>query len=118
MPTPSPVKRRLVFSEILTSYLEKQRNELKGNQIKLQEFTKMVSPKDLKISRMIGEGSNFVSYKAIAQTKQNKSLKRVNNAMLGPCDNSRMCPGKIDTVTRNKIEYKKECYWQDEKLAH
>lgn len=75
----------------------------------------MVSPKDLKISRMIGEGSNFVSYKlyrkAIAQTKRNKSLKRVNNAMLGRAfleqdDNSRMCPGKIDTVTRNKIEYK------------
>lgn len=107
---PSPVRKKLIFSEILTSHLEKKKQSI-GNQKELQEFSRIVSPKELKKQRMVGAASKIVSYKLYRKSIENKgrkkSFKRINQSLLVrrflELDvNSRMCPGKRDYKTKKK----------------
>lgn len=124
---PTPVKRKLIFSDILTTHLEKKRTELKGDQKKLQEFSKIVSPEGLKKHKMIGKASPFISYKLYKKALNNKgrkkSLKNINNAIivrnfLELDINSRMCPGKKETVTKNKVKRQKRILLDTLKNLH
>lgn len=82
-----------------------------GNQKELQEFSRIVSPKELKKQIMVCAASKIVSYKLYRKSIENKirkkSFKRINQSLLVrrflELDvNSRMCPGKRYYKTKTK----------------
>lgn len=124
---PTPVKRKLIFSEMLTSHLKNKKQELKRNHGKLREFSKIVSPVALQKNKMIGEASSIVSYKQYKKSIKNqgrkKSVKNIDNAALvrGFLEldiNSRMCPGKKEYITKHKVRRQKRVLLDSLKNLH
>ncbi|KAK5640405.1 hypothetical protein RI129_011216 [Pyrocoelia pectoralis] len=123
------VKRQLIFGEVIKSQLSENFQNIAKNSIKeKQKFIKYTSGKIIKNYRFVQELNKcFGSYKlqrtqTSRKTLSHTKLKRtqLQNDLLKffeRDDNSRMCPGKKDTITVNKCKKQKR-YVITESLWH
>ncbi|MGL5028750.1 MAG: hypothetical protein ACRC6C_01280, partial [Wolbachia pipientis] len=113
------IKKRLVYAEVLDQQMTTSYNTLQGKS--KQVFSKMFfGGKILRKYRCLASAKSFLKYRALISHEESKtllyqrksikdydSIVRKVTQFLEKDENSRMCPGKRDTVTRNKVKKQK-----------
>lgn len=127
---PTPVKRRLIFSNELVMHLEKEKKAIKPKQKEYSLFSKMVASNRFKKLRVIKQASPLISYKMLRKitsgnTCRKKRRDSVLNSVIGLVKdfleedtNSRMCPGKKDVVIFRKKRAQKRLLLDSLKNLH
>lgn len=126
------VKKRLLFGEALVTQLKENRKEL-VDQKERQMFAKLLSGNILKKYRLMGKAKSFLSYKeqrnSLASKGKHYVRKKKSNSIsteiassvrhfLEEDVNSRMCPGKKDHKTKNKMKVQKRLLLDTLKNLH
>ncbi|KAK5648396.1 hypothetical protein RI129_003288 [Pyrocoelia pectoralis] len=108
------VKKKLLFHEALVSQISTNYSNLPKKKSTQKYFRDVLTGKILKKYKCMGE-LNFMSYKVKRSRRYNKTtaLKNIQALRLRVQDflekdiNSKLCPGKKDTVTRHKLKKQK-----------
>lgn len=111
---PVEVKKKLLFNEVLVSQISNNYSTLKHKQVNRKIFKNVLTGGLLKKYKCIGK-LDFMSYKVKKPKKytQKTEIKKIQALRIRVQDflekdiNSKLCPGKNDTVTRKKIKKQK-----------
>ena len=111
------VKRQLLFGEVLKSQLQYNYKNLGCSSKKKENFIQHTSGNIIKRYRLINETNKYFGSHKVQKDAPKRILTKVKRKHLNLMqtvknfyekdDNSRMCPGKKDTITVNKCKKQK-----------
>lgn len=117
---PKDVRKKLLFCETLSCELSERYKSLRKQKDK-QFFSKMIAGRIIKKYRFLTSSKSFLSPKLFSSNKsrsdrliyercinnKKKNMMKEVKKFLEADDNSTLCPGKHDTITRNGVKKQK-----------